>query len=146
MLLPATRDATAGEAEASKLVASAVAPGMRGSVWDGKPGAMALTVAFAAEADAVARPLTVEDGDDEAVAAEELAGAGLCAALPVWPPQPATASAVATSTVAPASGRILTVMFAMRLVSAFRSRCKVPPSLVGGAAPPRLGWTGGNGR
>ncbi|MDQ0260069.1 hypothetical protein J2W20_001966 [Sinomonas atrocyanea] len=56
---------------------------MSGSVWDGKPGATALTVAFAAEADAVARPLTVEDGDGEAVAAAEPAGAGLCAALPV---------------------------------------------------------------
>jgi hypothetical protein len=92
---------------------------MSGRVCDGKPGAMALTVAFAAEADADARPLTVEDGDDEAVAAVELAGAGLCAALPVWPPQPATANAVAMSTVAPASRRILPVMFAMRLVLPF---------------------------
>jgi hypothetical protein len=92
---------------------------MSGRVCDGKPGAMALTVAFAAEADADARPLTVEDGDGEAVAAAELAGAGLCAALPVWPPQPATANAVAMSTVAPASRRILPVMFAMRLVLPF---------------------------
>lgn len=99
MLLDATSDATAGVVDASKLVARAVAPGMSGSVFDGKPEAIALTVPLAeADADAVADE--VADVVDEAELDGEVV---LCPDPAVGPLQAAKASAAEASTVAPAS-------------------------------------------
>lgn len=112
---------------------------MSGSVWDGKPAAIALTVELA-EADADARPETVEDGVAEA---DDVLVGALCADPAAGPPHAAIASAAAASAVAPASLWIRRVMSAISVPYTFRLPIEVLPSLVGFRRAPRptmVGW------
>ena len=111
LLLEATIDATAGVADASKLVARAEAPGMSGSVCEGNPAAMALTVPLA---DAEGRAEAVVDGLAETEDAAVLAGDVVLDADPgAGALQAAIARAAEASAVAPASRRILWVVSAI---------------------------------
>jgi DNA polymerase-4 len=113
VLLDVTRDATAGLAEASKLVASAEEPGMRGSVCDGKPGAIALTVELA-EAEAEALPEAEGRAEAVGVADEEAepVDVGLEGDPAEDPLQAVMVSAAAASAVIAASriGRVMSAI------------------------------------
>ncbi|GAB3286577.1 hypothetical protein GCM10027449_33440 [Sinomonas notoginsengisoli] len=113
---------------------------MSGSVWEGNPAAIALTVELA-EADAEALPATVEDGAADVDDAPEAVAFGADPAA--GPAHAAIANAAAAIAVVPASRRIRRVMSAIRGGCAFRLPVEVLPSLVGCLCPSRPtmdGW------